>query len=162
MISGPLIDVVERRAGAAADRQDRSCGAGASVRSAARSLAERARGLAATSSSSAMTGLLREHAEGRLRPARFRLHGASRATTRPRSARKVLTMRSSSEWNEIDDEPPARLQHALGRGKRRGEFAQFVVDEHAQRLERARRRMDLAGPRAHDARDDRRRVRAWS
>ncbi len=41
-----------------------------------------------------------------------------------------------------DGEPAARLQRALGRKQRAREFAEFVVDEDAQRLEDARRRMD--------------------
>src|SRR2546422_648095 len=39
--------------------------------------------------------------------------------------------------------------------QRLGEMAQLVVDEDAQRLERARGRMDVARTRAHDARDER-------
>src|ERR1044072_553848 len=72
----------------------------AAVRSPARSLAERERGLAAISRSSATSGL-------RVRISK--LGGACAtsgwwrepATMRPRSARKVFTMRSSSEKNEI-------------------------------------------------------------
>src|SRR5262249_26494477 len=83
----------------AGSRGTKSCAlrcAGASVRSAARSLAERARGLAAISASSGVTG----------RPVRARNEGAGAITSgrcrEPpprllRSARKVLTMRSSSE-----------------------------------------------------------------
>ena len=55
-------------------------------------------------------------------------------------------MRSSSEWNEITASRPPALQHALGGGERGDKLAELVVDEHAQRLERARRRMDFAGP----------------
>ena len=141
------------RAAAAAARPRSSSPAGASVRSAARSLAERARGLAAISASSAVTG----------RPVRMRklgggctASGAWRepALRRPRAVRNVLTMRSSSEWNDDHDQPAARPQHALGGCKRGGELVELLVDEDAQRLEGARRRMDRAGPRMHDAPDD--------
>ncbi len=53
-----------------------------------------------------------------------------------------------------DDEPSARLEHAFGGDEPLGEFAQFVVHEHAQRLERAGGRMNVARPRAHHARDN--------
>ena len=65
--------------------------------------------------------LARQHAEARRRRARPPADGASRRRTRPRSARNVFTMRSSSEWNETTDEPPAGLQHALGRRERRAQ-----------------------------------------
>ena len=42
-----------------------------------------------------------------------------------------------------NDQPPAGLECALGCKECTGEFAQFVIDEDAQALERARRRMDL-------------------
>ena len=51
-------------------------------------------------------------------------------------------------------QPPAGLEHALGRRERGGQFAELVVHENAQRLERARRRMNIAGSRAHDRCDD--------
>lgn len=38
---------------------------------------------------------------------------------------------------------PPRLQRPLGSKQRLGKLAQLVVDEDAQRLEDARRRMDL-------------------
>ena len=40
-----------------------------------------------------------------------------------------------------DREPAAGAQHALGRGQGGNEFAEFVVDGDAQRLERAGRRV---------------------
>ena len=109
----------------------------------------------AISASSATTGRLvsTRKRRRRARSTSGRVARAGRAR-RLRAARNVLTMRSSSEWNDDHDQPAAGLEHALGRGKRRGEFAELVVDEDAQRLERARRRMDVAGPRAHDAGDD--------
>src|SRR6185437_2597481 len=70
--------------------------AGASVRSAARNLADRARGLAAISASSGMTGRL-------VRTAKLGGACATAGWCRdpppalPRSTRKFLTMRSSSE-----------------------------------------------------------------
>ena len=57
--------------------------------------------------------------------------------------------------------PAAGAQDALGRRKRRREFVQFLIHEQPQRLKRARRRMDRAGLRAHDAPDDGRRARRW-
>ena len=62
-------------------------------------------------------------------------------------------MRSSSEWKVTTTSRPPGLSTARPR-KRRGELGELLVDEDAQRLERAGRRMDLAGPGAHDARDD--------
>src|SRR5216684_1342757 len=82
-------------------RASAGCGcAAALVRSAARSLAERARGLAASSASSGTTGrLVRIWKLGAART----LSGKCRegAAGLPRAARNVLTMRSSSEWNAI-------------------------------------------------------------
>src|SRR6185369_4750523 len=70
---------------------------GASVRSATRRMAERARGLAATSSAE---GLMRPSASSRI--ALGGANGARRSTTsRLSRAMKVLTMRSSSEWKLI-------------------------------------------------------------
>ena len=43
-----------------------------------------------------------------------------------------------------DHEPPAGLQHPLGRVQRAHEFAEFVIDGDAQRLEHPRRRMHAA------------------
>ena len=65
---------------------------------------------------------------------------------RPRSARKVLTMRSSSEWNEITASRPPGFSMRSAAASAVGELAELVVHEDAQRLERARRRMDLARP----------------
>ena len=56
---------------------------------------------------------------------------------RARSARKRLTRRSSSEWNEIAAEPAARAQHLPGRGQRAVERAELVVHGDADRLEDA-------------------------
>ena len=88
------------------------------------------------------------------RPARARADAAIRRRPCARSARKFLTMRSSSEWNDTTDQPAARLQHALGGGERQMQFVEFVVDEDPQRLERPRRRMDLARLAAHHLGDD--------
>ena len=54
-----------------------------------------------------------------------------------------------------DDEPAALAQHRLGRGERLRQLLELAVDEDAERLEGARRRMDArrAG-RAGGARDD--------
>src|SRR5882757_2938466 len=81
---------------------------GAWVRSAARSFADRARGLAAVSASPGTTGRL----------VRIWKLGAACATSGrcrdppdalPRAARKFLTMRSSSEWNETTTSRPPGL-----------------------------------------------------
>ena len=63
-------------------------------------------------------------------------------------------MRSSSEWNETTTSRPPGLSTRSAALQRVDEFAKLVVDEDAQRLERARRRMDVAGRRAHDRRYD--------
>ena len=42
-----------------------------------------------------------------------------------------------------DGEPPAGLEHRLGAAQARRQFAQFVVDEDAQRLKRPGRRIDV-------------------
>src|SRR5262245_17414030 len=81
--------------------------AGARVRAAARSFADRARGLPATSALSGTSGrLVRISNVGAIGAA----SGAWREpeTCRARAARKVLTMRSSSEWKAITtSRPPA-------------------------------------------------------
>ncbi len=63
-------------------------------------------------------------------------------------------MRSSSEWNDTATRRPPRLEDALGGVQRGDQFAQLVIDENAQRLERARRRMNIARARAHHRGDD--------
>src|ERR1700722_5282274 len=83
--------------------------AGAAVRTAARSLAERARGLAASSASPGPFGPL--NSSSKLGAAPFAAGGACRETPGvlpERSARKALTMRSSSEWKVTTaSRPPA-------------------------------------------------------
>ena len=106
------------------------------VRSAKRSLAERARGLAAISASpgsigwprgtskvgSACSGLARQPARGR--------------TPAPRAAREELLDDAVLERVEGHDrEPAAGLQHALGRGEAAQQLAELVVDGDAQGLE---------------------------
>ena len=51
-------------------------------------------------------------------------------------------------------QPAARREDALRGGQPLRELAELVVDVEAQRLERARRRMDVAGPAMHHAGDD--------
>ena len=52
-------------------------------------------------------------------------------------------------------QPPARPKHALGGGERIGQLVQLAIDEDAQRLKGARRRMDgLVAPAADGAGDD--------
>ena len=55
-----------------------------------------------------------------------------------------MTIRSSSEWNEITREPAARTQHLERRRQRALERAELVVDLDPQRLEDALGRMALA------------------
>src|SRR6476659_2339108 len=52
-----------------------------------------------------------------------------------------------------DHQSPAWFDDAFGRMKCRRQFAKLVVDEDAQRLERARRRMDVVRTRASDRRN---------
>ena len=88
-----------------------SARAGAAVRTAARSLAERARGLAATSASEASIAP---------RVSRVKVGGSDRASGRCRdpratwlrSCRKRLTMRSSSEWKATTTRRPPSLSTA--------------------------------------------------
>ena len=84
-------------------------------------------------------------------------------------------MRSSSEWNEITARRPPGAQHAIGLVEAARQRLELVVDDDAQRLEDAARRIagaearrrgdvglddldELAGrldaARAHGARDD--------
>src|SRR5450631_2097349 len=79
--------------------------AGASVRSAARSFAERARGLAEISSSSGVTGRLVKMTK---LGAACAISGRCRdpPPALARSTRKFLTMRSSSEWNDTTTSRP--------------------------------------------------------
>src|SRR5690348_5833128 len=52
------------------------------------------------------------------------------------------------------DEAAARLEDALGGHETARELAELVIDVETQRLERARRRMDVPRPRAHHAPHD--------
>ena len=74
--------------------------------------------------------------------------------TRERSARNVLTIRSSSEWNETTTSRPPGFRISFGRPQRLLQLIELFVDEDAQRLERPRRGMDFARPLAQHARDD--------
>ena len=120
---------------------------GASVRSAARSLAERARGLAAISASSGTTGRLvsTRKVGGGLRDLGQMARDAAAAAA---LGEKRLDDAVLERMERHDHQPAAGLEHALGRGRAGGELAQLVVDEDAQRLERAGRRMDVAWSRA--------------
>ena len=73
---------------------------------------------------------------------------------RLRSARNVLTMRSSSEWKVTTTSRPAgfRMRSAAASASRK--LGQLLVDENAQRLERPGRRMDLVRLGADHAPDD--------
>jgi hypothetical protein len=117
---------------------------GAVVRTAARSFDERARGLTASSASPGAMALL---------AISWKLDGAPAATggrwreppgVRPaRSARKFLTMRSSSEWKVTTARRPPGFSIALGGGETGLQLFQLLVDRDAQPLERAGGRMDL-------------------
>ena len=143
--------VGERRQRAA--RALRACG-GASVRSAARSFAERARGLAGDL-------VARRRTSGRL-VSTLKLGAAWRDfRLMPRAAAAVRAIGEErlddavfQRMERHDDEPAAGLEHALGGEQRLLQFVELFVDEDAQRLERARRRMDFARTLAHHARDD--------
>jgi hypothetical protein len=107
--------------------------------------------------------LARQHGEARRRLPHFRLMPRtgddSAALGKKRLHHAVL-----ERVKRDDHETAAGPEHAFGRRQRRGELAELVVHEHAQRLERARRRMHLARPRAHDLFDDvgeRKRRRDW-
>ena len=127
--------------------------AGAAVRSAARSLADRARGLAATSASSGVTGRL-------VRTAKLGATCASAGQV-PRPAaglaaldQEILDDAVFQRMKRHHGEPAARLQHALRRRQRELEFVEFFVDENPQRLKRAGGRVNFAGPRSHHLGDD--------
>src|SRR5262249_9816258 len=102
----PLMTSV--RAGSRGKRSSCALPAGASVRSAARSLAERARGLAAIAVASGVTNRpvrTRKPAGGCLASGRWR----DPPLRRLRVARNVFTMRSSSEWKATaTSRPPGR------------------------------------------------------
>ncbi len=70
-----------------------------------------------------------------------------------RAAKKFFTMRSSSEWNDTTTSRPPGVSTRSAAESASRQFAEFVVDEQPQRLERARRRMNLAGLAAHHAPD---------
>ena len=126
---------------------------GASVRSAARSLAERARGLALISASSGTIGRLVSTPKrgGSLRHVR--------AVARRPAAPAALGEKGFGDavferMEGHDHQASARLEHLFGRDQARGQFGKLLVDEDAQRLERAGGRVDGARPRVHDACDD--------
>ncbi len=123
---------------------------------ATRSLPERARGLSATSPGvGAIAREFRSSASGSCPQTQI---GSSGGQMQPRafSARKRLTRRSSSEWNEIapNRPPSARTFHAAGSA--RSSAAELVVDRDADRLEHALGRVAARELRRHrDRRLDR-------
>ena len=132
-----------------------SDGAGAArVRSPARSLAERERGFAAISASSATTGffvsVVKGHAGTPTVSGWWREPARVPAALR---AKNVLTIRSSSEWKDTTTSRPPGLstRSAAGTARQR-QFTEFVVDAQPQLLKRARRGMNFAGLATHDAR----------
>ena len=54
---------------------------------------------------------------------------------------KFLTSRSSSEWKLMTASRPPGVEHLNGRAQASAQLPQLVVDEHSQRLERARGRV---------------------
>ncbi len=63
---------------------------------------------------------------------------------------KRLTMRSSSEWKLTTTSRPPGLRIRSAANKRPRQLAKLIVDEDAQRLEHARRRVDLVARLASD------------
>ena len=92
-----------------------------------------------------------QQAEARRRHVALAADGASRRRASPTaSARKRLTMRSSSEWKATTTSRPPVASRRSAAARPRGELVELVVDEDAQRLEGAGRRIDasaLAGGR---------------
>ena len=117
--------------------------AGASVRIATRSFAERARGFASTSAWVGLIGRgLSRRKLGGLSASRTRrqMARAARLGHRP-LAQEVLEQAVLQRMEGDDHQTAARRQHALGGGQPAGQLAQLVVDVDAQRLEGARCRM---------------------
>ncbi len=129
-----------------------SCAA-ASLRSAARSLAERARGLRASLVGVGDDRALGEHAEARLR--RVCARGVTRAGARVAAPGEKGFNDAVFQRMERDrHQAAAGFEDCLGCGEAGDEFAQLVIDENAQRLERARRRMNIVRPHAHRGGND--------
>ncbi len=127
--------------------------AGAAVRSAARNLAERARGLCAISASAGTTGrLVRMRKVGGACTISGRCREPPPAP--PRSARKVLTIRSSSEWKATTARRPPGLRMRSAAARPSASSHSSSLTKMRKRLERARRRMNCARPRAHHLADD--------
>ncbi len=118
--------------------------AGASVRTAARSRADLARGFTSSSPFEGVNGRELTISETRclqilsIAPA----GAASRATSLPaRSAKNRFTMRSSSEWKVTTTSRPPGFRLRSAAASAAGQLAQLVVHVDAQRLEGPRRRM---------------------
>ena len=127
--------------------------AGLSVRTAALSLAERARGLTAISASEAAIAppalsKVAGMAAGFRQMPRLRLLAGAVGD-------EALDDAVLERMEGDDGEPAAWLQHALGGEQCAGELAELVIDEDAQRLEDAGGRMDLVLRVAADMRLDR-------
>ena len=120
--------------------------AGAAVRSAARSRAERARGLRAISAAPGTTGLrFRRRKLGAARAPAAAGGASSRAAAAAARAQETLHPAVLERMERDDREPAAGHQQALGRREAAVELAQLVVDGDAQRLEGAGRGVDAAG-----------------
>jgi hypothetical protein len=114
------------------------------VRTAARSFDERARGLTASSASLGAMALLAISWKLAGAPAGACGRWREPPGVRPaRSARNVLTMRSSSEWKVTTARRPPGFRTALGGQKAGLQLFQLFIDRDAQALERAGGGMDL-------------------
>ena len=117
-----------------------------SVRIAARSFAERARGFAAISASLRLAMPLERERETRLQVLLLRPRRMARRTASLPGAlgKKALGDAVFERMKGHDRQSAAGLEQALGRRQCLGEFFELAVHMDAQGLEGARRRMDAA------------------
>ena len=116
---------------------------GAAVRSAARSRADRARGLRATSSGRGLSARRRSSRKlgaGRRSGDGLMARSARRGAAAP--PQKILDPPIFERMERHDCEPAARHQQPLGRAEPAIELAELVVDRDAQRLKGAGRRIE--------------------
>ncbi len=117
---------------------------GASVRSAQRNLAERARGLRSAFGVGRRDRLGGLQGEGRRRRRLLAGQQARDGAAAPGAPGEEMLDDAVFQRMEGDDsEPPARPQQALGRLQRAGQLVELLVHRDAQRLEGAGRRMDV-------------------
>ena len=132
------------------------------VRSAARSLAERAREFSRISASDGATGPRVTSAEGRLVDGDDRRMARAGRRAAGAGGHELLDDAVLERMEGHDHQPPARLERGLGRMQRPHQLAELVIDGDAQRLEHPRRRMRAAGLGPDDARRRDRRAASWS